>query len=163
MINRKDTHLGNVRSIQGELLGLLDGMDYCLDWKPDPSSWSPRQVVYHILDSPPGGIHQVVWGILSGDLDEFDLWADLDNMTPDRSAYDLDQIREDIVDFIQAMGEALEAADEEDFEEKSILAHLKSRGVDEQRTLQMILERIFDGHWRKHLAQIRELRDGLGM
>ena len=163
MINRKDGHLENVHGVQGELLGLLDGMDYCLDWKPDPAAWSARQVVYHILDSPPGGIHQVLWGTLSGDLDEFDLWADRDNMTPDRSAHDLDQIREDISEFFQGMEEALEAADEEDFEGKSILAHLKSRGIDEQRTLQMLLERTFDGHWREHLSQIRELRDGLGM
>ena len=163
MINQKDTHLEKVRSVQSELLGLLEGMDYCLDWKPDPSSWSARQVVYHILDSPPGGIHQVLWGTLSGDLDEIDLWSDLDNMTPERSAHDLEQIREDIGEFFHGMEEALEAADEEDFEEKSILAHMKSWGVDEQRTLQMLLERTFAGHWEEHLVQIRELRDGLGM
>ena len=163
MINRKDAHLENVSSVQSELLRLLDGMDYCLDWKAEPAAWSARQVVYHILDSPPGGIHQVLWGTISGDLDEFELWADRDNITPDRSAYDLDQIREDIDEFFVGMGEALEAADEEDFEEKSILAHLRSRAVDETRTLQMLLEGIFDRHWRQHLQQIRDLREGLGM
>ena len=163
MINRKDAHLENVDSVQSELLRLLDGMDYCLDWKPDPSDWSARQVVYHILDTPRGGIHQVLWGTISGDLDDFELWADLDNMTPDRSTYDLEQIREDIIEFFQRMEEALEAADEEDFEKKSILAHLRSRGVDEVRTLQLLLDGIFDGHWKQHLEQIRELREGLGM
>ena len=163
MINHKDGHLRNVHSVQGELLELLDGMDYCLDWKPDPSAWSARQVVYHILDSPPGGIHQVLWGTISGDLDEFELWADMDNMSPDRSGYDLEQIREDIGEFFQGMEEALDAADEEDFEGKSIMAHLRTRGVDEMRTLQMLLEGIFDGHWKQHLQQIRELREGLGM
>ena len=162
-MNRKDAHLENVHSVQSEMEMLLDGMDYCLDWKPEPEAWSARQVVYHVLDSPPGGIHQVLWGTISGDLDEFELWANQDNMTPDRSSYDLDQIREDIVEFFQGMEEALEAADEEDFEEKSILAHLKSRDVDEMRTLQMLLEGIFHGHWTQHLEQIRELREGLGM
>ena len=163
MINGKDAHLENVRRVQSEMLGLLSGMDYCLDWKPDPSAWSARQVVYHVLETPPGGIHQVLWGTISGDLDEFELWSNLDNITPDRSTYDLEQILEDVSEFFHGMEEALEAADEGDFEEKSILAHLRSRGVDETRTLQMLLERIFDGHWRQHLDQMRELRDGLGM
>ena len=163
MINSKDAHLDNVKSVQSEILRLLDGMDYCLDWKTEPTDWSARQVVYHILDTPPGGIHQVLWGAISGDLDEFELWSDRDNMTPDRSTYDLDQIREDISEFFQGMEEAVEATNEADFEEKSILAHLRSRGVDEIRTLEMLLQGIFDRHWREHLQQIRDLREGLGM
>jgi hypothetical protein len=163
LINGKDAHLKNVHSVQSELLRLLSGMDYCLDWKPDPYAWSARQVVYHVLDSPPGGIHQVLWGMISGDLDEFELWASLDNMTPTRSTYDLEQIREDIIEFFHGMEAAIEAADEGDFDEKSILARLRSQGVDETRTLRMLLEGIFDRHWRQHLEHIRELREGLGM
>ncbi len=163
MTSQKEENQGKVSGIRSELLGLVDGMDYCLDWKPEPSAWSVRQVVYHILDTPAGGIHEVVWGMLSGELTEFEIWADLDNMTAERMGYDIEQIREDIDEFFHELDQAIESATEEDFDEKSALAHLRSRGVDEDRTVQELLDRAFEGHWRGHLAQIKDLRDSLGM
>ena len=163
MTSRKDENQEKVSGIRSELLDLLNGLDYCLDWKPDPSAWSVRQVVYHILDTPAGGIHQVIWGMLSGEMAEFEIWADLDNMTADRMGYDLEQLREDIDGFFHELSVAIESATEEDFDEKSALAHLRSRGVDEERTVQELLDRAFEGHWKGHLAQISDLRDALGM
>ena len=163
MTSQKEINQSMVTGIRSELLGLVEGLDYCLDWKPDPSDWSARQVVYHILDTPAGGIHEVVWGILSGELTEFEIWADLDNITAERMAYDLDQIREDIDEFFHELDQAIESATEEDFDEKAALAHLRSRGLDEDRTVQELLDRAFEGHWRGHLAQINDLRDALGM
>ncbi len=163
MTSRRDGHLENARGIRSELLGLLDGMDYCLDWKPDPSVWSVRQLVYHVLETPPGGIHEILWGMLSGELEEFEILADLDNITPDRLGYDIEQIREDVGEFFQAMEDALETAADEDFDERSALAHVRSRGVDEVWNVQMLLERLFDRHWRQHLGQTRGLREALGV
>lgn len=163
MTSQKEINQSMVTGIRSELLGLVEGLDYCLDWKPDPSDWSVRQVVYHILDTPAGGIHEVVWGILSGELTEFEIWADLDNITAERMAYDLDQIREDIDEFFHELDQAIESATEEDFDEKAALAHLRSRGLDEDRTVQELLDRAFEGHWRGHLTQISELKDALGM
>ena len=163
MTSQKEINQSMVTGIRSELLGLVEGLDYCLDWKPDPSDWSVRQVVYHILDTPAGGIHEVVWGILSGELTEFEIWADLDNITAERMAYDLDQIREDIGEFFHELDQAIESATEEDFDEKAALAHLRSRGLDEDRTVQELLDRAFEGHWRGHLTQISELKDALGM
>ena len=163
MTSRKDENQGKVSGIRSELLDLLDGMGYCLDWKPDPTAWSVRQVVYHILDTPAGGIHQVIGGLLSGEMAEFEIWADLDNMTADRMGYDLEQLREDIDGFFHELSVAIESATEEDFDEKSALAHLRSRGVDEKRTVQELLDRAFESHWKGHLAQISDLRDALGM
>ncbi len=168
MPSRKDANLENVLGVRAELLALLSGMDYCLDWKANPSEWSVRQVVYHILDTPSGGIPKILGGMLSGELKEFEIVADLDNMTPARQGNDLEDVRQDISDYFQAMQEALESATETGFtetgfDEKSALVHLTSRGVHEQRTAQEVLERAFNGHWSGHLAQIRELRDALGM
>jgi len=163
LTSQKEINQSMVTGIRSELLGLVEGLDYCLDWKPDPSDWSVRQVVYHILDTPAGGIHEVVWGILSGELTEFEIWADLDNITAERMAYDLDQIREDIDEFFHELDQAIESATEEDFDEKAALAHLRSRGLDEDRTVQELLDRAFEGHWRGHLTQISELKDALGM
>ena len=163
MTSQKIENIEKVQSVHYEMVGLMEGMDYCLDWKPDPSSWSVRQVVYHLLDTPPGGLNQLLWGVLSGELREIDLWADLDNITADRSGYDVEQISEDITDFFQDMGEALESVPPDDFDEKSILIHFKTRGDDEARTLQELVEGAFGRHWQEHFSQIRELRDALGV
>ena len=114
MTSRKEDNQGKVSGIRTELLVLLDGMDYCLDWKSDPSAWSARQVVYHILDTPAGGIHQVIWGILSGELTEFEIWADLDNISADRMGYDAEHIMEDIDEFFRELDQAIESAADED-------------------------------------------------
>ena len=163
MTSRKNQNQGRVSGIKSELIDLLNGMDYCLDWKADPTAWSARQVIYHLLDTPAGGIHQVVRGMLSGEMAEFEIWADLDNMTVERMGYDLEQILEDLDEFYHELSAAIESATEEDFDEKSALAHLRSRGVDEDRTVQELLDRAFESHWSGHLAQINDIRDSLGM
>jgi hypothetical protein len=159
----KDVQLANVRAVRAELLQLLDGMDYCLDWKPDPSSWSVREVVYHLLDTPLGGIHSVLRGTLAGELTEFDVWADLTNMTPERQANDMGQVLEDLDGLFQGMEKALEAASSEELAGKPVLVHLRNRGRDEPRTVQALLEGLFARHWRDHLGQIKELRESLGV
>jgi len=163
LTSRKEENQEKVSGIRSELLALIDGMDYCMDWRPDDSAWSVRQVLYHVLGTPAGGIHQVVQGMLSGELTEFEIWADLDNITNERMVYDIEQIRTDIDHFFHELTQTIDSADEEDFDGKSALAHLRSRGADETRTVQELLDRVFEGHWRGHLTQIIELRDALGM
>ncbi len=163
MTSKKQVHLENVRSIRNELHQLLDGMDYCLDWKSEPDSWSARQVVYHLVDTPSGGVHSAIGGTLAGKLREFDLWPSLDNMTPERLAHDAERVRQDIIRVLDGLEEAVKAALEEQFEETSVLTHFRARNADEDRTAQSLLEGLFARHWREHLAQIRELRETLGV
>ncbi|PKB73457.1 MAG: hypothetical protein BZY75_01705 [SAR202 cluster bacterium Io17-Chloro-G7] len=163
MTSRRDENQGKISELRSRLIDLLSGMDYCLDWKADSSSWSPRQVVYHILDTPLGGIHKIVKGMLSGDIAEFEIRSDLDNMTVERMGYDIDQVRGDIEKFFHELDAAVDSASAENFDGKSALLHLPSRGVDESRTVQELLDRAFEGHWTGHLAQINDIRDALGM
>lgn len=162
-LNSKDARLENLNSAREQLLDLISGMDYCLDWKTEPSDWSARQVTYHLLDTPPGGIHQVIWGAVSGELEDFDVSSGADNITPERSSYDLEQILEDVDRFFTAAQEALEAAGDRDLEEKSVLARDPASGVDHPFTLGGFLDTMFGAHWKEHLGQIRALRDALGM
>ena len=163
MTSQRDVHLEEIRAIRAELLELVDGMDYCLDWKPDEASWCVREVVYHLLDTQPGGIHSVLRGIISGELDEFELWSDRDNMTPERQGYYLESIVEDIDGLFQGLELALESATDGDLSGKSAMVHQRNREWDEPRTVENLLEGLFARHWREHLGQIRELRDSLGM
>jgi hypothetical protein len=161
LTSRKQGHQDNAGTIHAELLKLLEGMDYCLDWKLQDSDWSAREVVYHLLDTPPGGSHAVVRGVVSGEITEYEISSDLTNMTPERSGHDMEQITASIADFFANMNEAVGNAAEEDLDGKSVMVHQRTRGTDEERTLEAVLAG-FDRHWRDHLAQIKELRDALG-
>ena len=162
-LNNKDVRLDNLNTARDQLLDLLSGMDYCLDWKPEPADWSARQATYHLLDTPPGGIHQVLEGAISGELEDFEISSGADNITPERSIYDLEQILEDVDRFFTAAQEALEAAGDLDLQEKSVLARDRASGVDHGFTLGAFWDTMFGAHWNDHLEQIRRLREALGM
>ena len=163
MATSKQAHIESVRNIKSELLAVLVGMDYCLDWKQEPEEWSARELVYHVLDTPPGGAHGLVKGIISGETSEYELWSDLTNMTPERAAYDLDQMNADIETFFQSLEDSLSGISDADLETKKVLMHQRTSKVDEERTLDSILERTLNIHTKDHLAQLQELRDALAI
>ena len=151
MTDHRDAHLEKIRGIRSQILPNLEGMDYCLDWKPDADSWSVREVIYHLVDTPEGGLHTLISGMLSGQTKEFDLTPDLNNMNPERQTLDLNRIRLDVAQVLDGLATI------------KVLAHLKARGIDEERTPQMLLEGLFARHWQGHADQLRELRETLGI
>ncbi len=163
MTSQRESHLADIRSIRAEILAMLDGMDYCLDWKPDPESWSVRESIYHLVDTPSGGLHRLIAGILSGQILEFVLTPDLNNMTPQRQSTDMAQVAKDITQVLDGLETAVSDAGDDDLTGKSALAHLTARGVDEARTPKMLLEGLFARHWREHLEQLKDLRETLGV
>ena len=163
MATGKQAHIDSVRNVNSELLAALAGMDYCLDWKQEPEEWSARELVYHVLDTPPGGAHRLVKGIISGETSEYELWSDLTNMTSERAAYDLDQVNADIETFFQSLEDSLSGISDADLETKKVLMHQRTSKVDEERTIDAILERTLNVHIKEHLAQLQELRDALAI
>ncbi len=163
MTSQKSIFLDDVRSIKADLIQLLDGMDYCLDWKSDPDSWSAREVIYHLVDTPAGGLHSLIQGMLSGQKKEFDLMPDQSNMTPDRLVQEFPQVEKDVLAVLEGLEEVISGASEAELAQKTITAHMLARGIREQRTVQNLLQGLFARHWRGHLSQIQELREALGM
>ncbi|MDA0265102.1 MAG: hypothetical protein O3A93_13750 [Chloroflexi bacterium] len=163
MTTGKQKHLDSAENLKTELLAILDGMGYCLDWKQEPTEWSARELVYHILETPPGGVHGLVKGILAGEVSEYDLWSDLTNMTPERAGYDLAQVTADIEALFQGLQDALSGASDSDLDGKTVMMHQKTRGVDEERSVNTILERTLNVHIPEHLVQVRGLREALGI
>ncbi len=151
----------NIDSLRAALLELLDGMNYCLDWKPDESDWSAREIVYHLLDTPSGGMAAVVKGIVSGEISEYEVWSDHTNVTEARATLDMDEVEADIGGFFGVFSKALEAANDPDLEGRRVLMHQRTRGEDLERTLGTALT-AFDRHWRAHLEQLGRLREALG-
>ena len=163
MTSQKSIYLEDIRSIKTELLQLLDGMDYCLDWKPDSDSWSAREVIYHLVDTPAGGLHSLIQGMLSGQKREFDLMPDQNNLTPDRLLQEPRQVEKDVLEVLEGLEGSVSGASDAELGGRTITAHLLARGTIEQRTVQNLLQGLFARHWRGHLSQIQELREALGM
>ena len=155
------TNLATVRRIREELRSLLEGMDYCLDWK-DGDNWCAREVLYHLVDTPEGGIGNVIAGVLNGTLDEVTILPDANNMTPERMAADIDEAAVGPLAIIWAAENAIANATDADFVERTAMAHLPHRGIHEQRTAQSFIDGL-ERHWGEHLNQIRAIREALGM
>ena len=163
MTTSKEQHLDNIRSVREQALSLLLGMDYCLDWKPGPDDWSAREVVYHLVDTPKGGIGALVAGLLNGTIREFEVTPDLNNMDPARLERDYPQVREDLARVLDKLEQAVSGSTAEAIETATATAHLTARGIDEERTPDMLLRGLFHRHWTEHLGQLRELRESLGL
>ena len=155
------TNLATVRRVRDELTGLLDGMDYCLDWK-DGDNWCAREVLYHLVDTPEGGIGSVIAGVLAGTLPEVTILPDANNMTPERLAADIGDALAGPIAILQTAEDAIANAGDSDFEGRTAMAHLPHRGIHEQRTAQSFIDGL-ERHWGEHLNQIRAIREALGM
>ena len=163
MATGKQEQLELIRSVKNDLLAVLVGMDYCLDWKQDPSEWSARELVYHVLDTPSGGAHNLVSRIIAGEVKEYEIWSDRTNMTPERTEYGIDQVNADIQSFFTSLDASITGVSDGDLEEKKVMMHQRTRSVDEERTLKAILHRTLSGHMRDHLAQLQVLREALAI
>ena len=163
MTTLRDGLVEEVRGIRLELDRLLTGMEYCLDWKPSDDEWSVREVVYHIVDTPEGGIHDAVQKTLDGNLPEITVNGNLSNMTDERKAKDLEAIRVDVDAVLSGMEQALAVVDDSALHGRETVVHSTMRGVTETRSARNLSQRLFAGHWKEHLSQIAELRDALGI
>ena len=155
-------NLATVRRIRAELMRLLDGMDYCLDWK-DGDNWCAREILYHLADTPVGGVGGVIAGALDGSRAEVTILPDINDITPERRAADIDAVRAGPLAILQTIEDAIAAAADADFERRTILARLPARGIAETRTAQSLIDGVFARHWGEHLAQLRILRETLAI
>ena len=163
MTSEKAAYLEALDSYEKELERLLEGIDYCFDWRPEEGEWSAREVIYHMLHSPVGGVHKAVQGMLSGQPETVNLVADETHLTPERQERDLDGVRQDIAELLSGLREAVASASEEDLDNAQADVYLSRTGATEPRTARNMVERIFVGHWKTHLEQIAALRESLGL
>ena len=157
----RDENIATVRRIRDELTLLLEGMDYCLDWK-DGDNWCAREVLYHLVDTPEGGIGSVIAGVLNGTREEVLILPDANNMTPERMATDIDEALAGPLSILQTAEDAIAAASDADFTERTAMAHLPHREVHEARTAQSFIDGL-ERHWGEHLNQLRAIRETLGV
>ena len=158
MTSARDQHLKNIDEIEKELFQILDGMDEMLDRRPNPDSWTAREVLTHMLYTPPGGVPQVLKGIMAGSIGEYDLWADQKYITEEALAWTPEQAHQHLRDYFEALREEIVVLNDGELEETTALVHQRNRHWDEPRPVQWLVERLFAGHWREHLAQLQEIK-----
>ena len=161
MTSGPTSHLDNVINIRARTLALLDGMDHLIDKTTDPEEWSIRDIIYHLSDTPVGGLGLLFRGMVSGDISEFDLIPDLTNVTPSRKATTLDQARHELVEILDDIEQVVSRGSADVFDGTTVTAHLKSRDTDETRTLETLLRGLFARHWLSHLDQLEALTTNL--
>lgn len=155
------TNLATVRRVRDELTAALDGMDYCLDWK-DGDGWCAREVLYHLVDTPEGGIGSVIAGVLNGSLQELTILPDANNMTPERLAADIDEALAGPLAILQTAEDAITSAADGDFQQRTTFVRLPHRGIEKTRPAQSLIDGL-ERHWGEHLNQLRAIREALGM
>ena len=162
MSGEKQQYLEQVAALKDELSELLDGMDYCLDWKDSEEEWSIREVVCHLLDTPPGGMGTVLKQVLDGSKDEIVIHSSMTNLTPERKSKDLGDLRQDLRELLEHVEASLSDATDSDLQVSTAPVHLVRSDVHEERTAAGLIERALLGHWSEHLGQIKEIRQALG-
>ena len=163
MVLRNTDLLAAIRTVKQDLTDVLDGMDNCLDWKHDPNSWSAREVIYHLIDTPEEGMDLLVRRILKTEGEAFELVPDISNMSEVRSLNDIEQVKADIFNILDNLELIIRDASWEELADKTIVVDLVAQGTREERTVLNLLQGLFIRHWSQHVIQLKNTRCSLGL
>ena len=163
MTTQMDAFLHEIQDIRSEIKRLLEGIDYCFDWKPEDEEWSARETAYHIVDTPPGGIHIALQQILDGSTRELSITSSLTNLTPERQGKDVDQVGEEVEAVLAGLEKTLRSTTDGQLAGTRVALHLITHSTTEELTAQEFISSAVIRHWRVHLSQIAGLREMLGL
>lgn len=163
MVLRNTDLLVAIRTLKQDLTDVLDGMDNCLDWKNDPNSWSAREVIYHLIDTPAEGMDFLLRRALKTEGEAFELVPDINNMSEVRLLNDIEQVKADILNILDNLELIITDASWEELTEKTIVVDLVAQGTNEERTVLNLLQGLFIKHWSQHVIQLKNTRSSLGL
>ena len=163
MVLRNTDLLVAIRTLKQDLTDVLDGMDNCLDWKNDPNSWSAREVIYHLIDTPAEGMDFLLRRALKTEGEAFELVPDINNMFEVRLLNDIEQVKADILNILDNLELIITDASWEELTEKTIVVDLVAQGTNEERTVLNLLQGLFIKHWSQHVIQLKNTRASLGL
>ena len=162
MTEKAPTHLENTIAIRNRMLNVLSGMDNCMDETTQNEPWSTREIIYHLSDTPAGGLGALFQGMISNSVLEFDLTPDLTNVTSERQKSTLQDGVADLISILDQIESVVSEATLKSLEETTVICHHLSRETDEVRSLENLLRGLFARHWIAHLEQLELLKCELG-
>jgi len=163
LVLRNTDLLVAIRTLKQDLTDVLDGMDNCLDWKKDPDSWSAREVIYHLIDTPAEGMDLLVHRILKTEGEVFELVPGISNMSEVRLLNNIEQVKADIFNILDNLELIITDASWEELTEKTIVVDLVAQCTNEERTILNLLQGLFIRHWSQHVIQLKNTRSSLGL
>jgi len=163
LVLRNTDLLVAICTLKQDLTDVLDGMDNCLDWKNDPNSWSAREVIYHLIDTPAEGMDFLLRRALKTEGEAFELVPDINNMSEVRLLNDIEQVKADILNILDNLELIITDASWEELTEKTIVVDLVAQGTNEERTVLNLLQGLFIKHWSQHVIQLKNTRSSLGL
>ena len=163
MVLRNTDLLVAIHTLKQDLTDVLDGMDNCLDWKNDPNSWSAREVIYHLIDTPAEGMDFLLRRALKTEGEAFELVPDINNMSEVRLLNDIEQVKADILNILDNLELIITGASWQELTEKTIVVDLVAQGTNEERTVLNLLQGLFIKHWSQHVIQLKNTRSSLGL
>ena len=140
MVLRNTDLLVAIRTLKQDLTDVLDGMDNCLDWKKDPDSWSAREVIYHLIDTPAQGMDLLVHRILKTEGEVFELVPDISNMSEVRLLNNIEQVKADIFNILDNLESIITDTSLEELGERKVVVNLLDQGANEERTVLNLLQ-----------------------
>ena len=139
MPSKVPTHLENVKLIRDRMIDVLSGMETFIDVTTDSKSWSIRDIIYHLSDTPTGGLGELFQGMISKTVLEFDLTPDLTNVTPNREKTTLEDGLSDLISILDKIESVLLQNTPDILENTTIICHHLSRNIHEVRSLENLL------------------------
>jgi hypothetical protein len=136
----------------------IEGMDCHIDNKLDIKNWSVREVLWHILEDPEGGMPKAVKSIINGTLPELTIVADETHLTSERQAMKLPAIRQEIRGYFRSLEEILSGVTDVQISRITTSCWFPVRNYREDRTSQALLEGLFLRHWNEHVKQLESLQ-----
>lgn len=136
------------------MINLLSNESSNIDKPLTEDAWSLRQHVYHLLDTPLGGLHEALSHGLLNPNPILEVIPDLDNLNCDRKTFIPAQIIQDINTYRISFNQVLDSYDNTKLDSIIIKTHFPKRNFTEDRTARTLLDRLFIRHWSEHLYDI---------
>ena len=150
--------LRRANQLERDLEKSIEGMDYYIDNKLDIEEWSVREVLWHILEDPEGGMPKAVESIIDGTLSELTIVADETHLTLERQSMDLPAIRQEIGAYFRQLKEVLSVVSDGQISRITISCWFPLKNHREDRTSEALLEGLFLRHWSDHVKQLQALQ-----
>ena len=158
MTSLTESILNRASLLERDLGKSIEGMDCHIDNKVYVGEWSVREVLWHILEDPEGGLPKAVELIIDGTLPELTIVADETHLTPERESMDLSEIRQEIREYFRRLEAVLSEASDGQISRITTSCWFPLKNYREDRTSEALLEGLFLRHWSDHVKQLRALQ-----
>jgi len=151
-------------ALLAEVEGLLEGLDYSLDWKErpeDPDLWSARDVASHLLGPPGLGLPDLVRRALEGGGDEVAVPVGDPCRTPERRALRRADLARLLREQVEEIARLLRSAGPAD-RARTVRLRLPDGSPVDLTPLDLVRYGLLR-HWREHTERLREIRRALGV